>query len=90
MTLLDLVEIAGSVLILSAFAASQVRKLDPHSVSYLLFNIAGAAILAGIAAADRSWGFLLLEGTWTIVSAVSLVAVLAGRRATTEETSGRR
>jgi hypothetical protein len=81
MTFIDLVEIAGSLLILSAFAASQLRKLDAHSVAYLLLNIAGAAILAVIAAAHQSWGFLLLEGTWAIVSTASLVTVLRrGRR----------
>ena len=87
MTLIDLVEIAGSLLILAAFAASQLRRLDPHSAAYLILNIAGAAILAVIAAAHQSWGFLLLEGTWAIVSTVSLITVLAGRRAATEETS---
>jgi len=87
MTLIDLVEIAGSLLILSAFAASQLRKLDPHSVAYLVLNVGGAAILAVIAAVHRSWGFLLLEGTWAVVSAVSLVTVLTGRRAATEGTS---
>jgi hypothetical protein len=76
MTLVDLIEIAGSLLILAAFGASQLRKLDAHSVSYLLLNIAGGGILAAVAAADRSWGFLLLEGTWTIVSTISLISVL--------------
>ena len=41
---------------------------------YLVLNIVGAGILAMIAASQRSWGFLLLEGTWTIVSAISLAA----------------
>jgi hypothetical protein len=76
MTTVDLVEIGGSLLILAAFGASQARKLDPHSVVYLLLNVVGAGILAVIAAAHRSWGFLLLEGTWTVVSAISLVTVL--------------
>ena len=76
MTLVDLIEIVGSLLILAAFGASQLRKLDAHSVSYLLLNIAGAGILAVIAAAHRSWGFLLLEGTWTVVSTISLISVL--------------
>jgi hypothetical protein len=87
MILLDLVEIAGSLLILSAFAASQLRKLNPHSVGYLLLNIVGAAILAVIAAHHRSWGFLLLEGTWAVVSTISLVALLTRRQAATEEAS---
>jgi hypothetical protein len=79
MTPVSIVEIGGSLLILAAFAAAQLGRLDVHSVRYLLLNTAGAAVLTVIAAAHASWGFLLLEGTWTIVSALSLVSVLRGR-----------
>ena len=73
MTVIDLIEIAGSLSILAAFAAAQARRLDPHSALYLQLNFAGSAVLAVIAWLDRSWGFLLLEGTWAIVSAVALI-----------------
>jgi hypothetical protein len=76
----DVLEIIGAVLILAAFAAAQLRRLDAHSVPYLVLNVVGAGVLAAVAAADRSWGFLLLEGTWSIVSAVSLAQVLLTRR----------
>jgi hypothetical protein len=33
-----------------------------------------------IALAGERWGFLLLEGVWSIVSAASLVGVLLRRR----------
>jgi hypothetical protein len=81
MTLIDLIEIAGALLILVAYAAGQMRRLDAHSMPYLTLNVVGAGILAVIAAVDASWGFLLLEGTWTVVSAVSLAAVIRRRRA---------
>ena len=84
MHLIDLIEIVGALLILAAFAASQLRRLDAHSVPYLVLNVLGAGVLAAIAAVDRSWGFLLLEGTWTIVSVVSLVGVLRARRSTVD------
>jgi hypothetical protein len=35
-------------------------------------------VLAVIAWVDERWGFLLLEGVWSIVSAVSLVALSGG------------
>jgi len=79
MHIVDLVEIIGSLLILAGFAASQLGKLDAHSVPYLVLNIVGSAILAVIAAGQQSWGFLLLEGTWAIVSTASLVARLIRR-----------
>jgi hypothetical protein len=73
MTLLDIAEIGGSVLILLAFAASQAGRWSPHSVAYLAFNLAGSAVLAVIALTHQSWGFLLLEGTWALVSAYALI-----------------
>ncbi|WP_163508461.1 CBU_0592 family membrane protein [Fodinicola acaciae] len=85
MTLVDIIEIVGSLLILAAFAATQARRLDPHSMTYLVLNVTGSAILAVIAAVHLSWGFLLLEGTWAIVSAVSLVRLLRRRPETQPE-----
>ena len=75
-----MIEIAGSLLILTAFAAAQKGMLDIRSRSYLMLNVLGSAVLAVIALHDRSWGFLLLEGTWAVVSAVSLVSTLHGPR----------
>jgi hypothetical protein len=82
------VEVGGSLLILAAFATAQTGRLDVRSVPYLVLNVAGAAVLATIAAAHSSWGFLLLEGTWTIVSAISLVSVLRRRRAPERVSAG--
>ncbi|WP_329108444.1 hypothetical protein OG792_07205 [Micromonospora sp. NBC_01699] len=79
MTTLDLIEVLGALLILAAFAANQLRRMDPHSVRYLLLNVVGAGILAVLAAIHHSWGFLLLEGTWTIVSLISLAHTLLPR-----------
>jgi len=72
-------ELAGAVCILAAFTLGQLRLLGQHSLVYLLLNLAGSAVLAVIALADERWGFLLLEGVWSIVSAASLVGVLRGR-----------
>ncbi|GAA4446292.1 CBU_0592 family membrane protein [Phytohabitans houttuyneae] len=76
MTLIDLIEIGGSLLILTAFAGAQMGRLDGRSRPYVILNLAGSAVLAVIALSHQSWGFLLLEGTWAVVSAISLAAVL--------------
>ncbi|HET8680942.1 MAG TPA: hypothetical protein VFM54_03555 [Micromonosporaceae bacterium] len=80
MHLPDLIEIAAALLILAAFAGAQLRRLDAHRLPYLVLNLVGAAILAVLAAADRDWGFLLLEGVWTVVSAASLAGLVYRRR----------
>lgn len=75
MHVIDLVEIAGSLLILVAFVAGQTRHLRPDSRTALSLNLAGSATLAVIALRQASWGFLLLEGSWALVSAASLTVV---------------
>jgi hypothetical protein len=69
----QIAQIVGALLILGAFVLAQRKKLDTNSTVYLLLNVVGAAILAVVAAADRDWGFLMLEGVWAIVSAWGLV-----------------
>jgi hypothetical protein len=69
------------VLILAGYALGQLRVLDQHSLVYLVLNLVGSFVLAVIAWVDERWGFLLLEGVWSIVSAISLsVAVRRARR----------
>jgi hypothetical protein len=78
----QLVQIAGSLLILAAFAASQAGRLPIDSQRYLVLNFVGSAILAVLAWIDQQWGFLLLEGVWAIVSLGSLVQLVRGRTPT--------
>jgi hypothetical protein len=77
-TMVVALEIAGALCILAGFTLGQMGRLDQHSVVYLILNLVGSSVLAVIAFADQRWGFLLLEGVWSIVSAVSLISVLRG------------
>jgi hypothetical protein len=70
----QLVQIAGAVAILTAFALAQLGRLDQRSTLYLTLNLVGAAVLAVLAYHERQWGFFLLEGVWTLVSAYGFVA----------------
>ncbi len=74
----QLVQICGSLLILTAFAASQAGRLPIDSQLYLVLNFVGSAILAVLAWIDQQWGFLLLEGVWALVSLWSLVQLIRG------------
>lgn len=75
----QLVQIAGALLILAAFAGAQFGRLDPRSLSYLWLNLVGAVILGILAAYEEQLGFLLLETVWAIVSLVGLIQVLRER-----------
>ncbi len=83
----QLLQIAGAVAILAAFIALQVGAVDAVSWPYLILNLVGASILAVVAAADRDWGFLLLETVWTAVSGWSVIRKIRdGRSATAGST----
>jgi hypothetical protein len=64
----SMLQIVGAVLVLAAFVAAQARWLSQQHLAYLLLNTVGAAILAVLAYQERQWGFLMLEGVWTLVS----------------------
>jgi len=76
-----MVELVGAVLILSAFVLAQLGRVTTGSVSYLSLNVVGSGILAVVAAIDGDTGFLLLEGVWAAVSALSLLRLVVVRPA---------
>ena len=78
----QLVQILGSLLVLTAFAAAQRGTLSTGSRAYLALNLTGSVVLAVLAAHERQWGFLLLEAVWALVSAWSLVHRFRGNTST--------
>jgi hypothetical protein len=75
----QILQILGAVLILIAYLLAQLRLLNDRSIPYLLLNLSGSAVLAVLAASGREWGFLLLEGSWAVVSLISLIALTRPR-----------
>jgi hypothetical protein len=71
----QVVQIAGALLILAAFAALQAGRLGAESRLYLLLNLVGSLILAVLAWVEDQYGFLLLETAWAAVSAWSLYRI---------------
>ena len=75
----QLIQVAGSLLILAAYAAAQRGALNPRSLTYQVMNLIGSAVLAVEAALHQQWGFLLLEAVWAVVSTAGLLRVLRER-----------
>jgi hypothetical protein len=69
----QLAQIAGSLLVLVPFVLSQLGRMDARSLTVLLLNLAGSSILAADAVISSQWGFLLLEGSWAVVSAIGFM-----------------
>jgi hypothetical protein len=75
----QVVQVAGALMILAAFAALQLGRISAVSRGYLVLNLVGSVILAVLALHEEQWGFVLLETVWAIVSGWSLIQVLRGR-----------
>lgn len=79
--MLQLISVLGALAILAAYAANLFGFIQPSNLWYSVANFLGAAVLTVVAVVDRQLGFLLLEGTWALVSLWGIVSVLRGRGA---------
>ena len=78
--MLQAVSVVGASLILLAFTANMLGRLDTTRLSYQISNFSGSAILTGVAVIEVQLGFILLEGTWALVSLWGMIRVLRGAR----------
>jgi hypothetical protein len=65
----QIVSLVGAILILAAFAAQQHGRLAAETRTYQILNLIGGFFLCIAAVATRQIGFILLEGSWTVMSA---------------------
>jgi len=72
----QIISLLGAILILFAFASVQMRRMEPESVPYQSLNLFGGLCLCVAAVAAMQYGFILLEGSWTVLSAQGLWRVI--------------
>jgi hypothetical protein len=77
--MVQLIQLAGAMLVLAGFGLNQLGVLSSASSTYLALNIVGAGVLAALAFAGQQWGFLLLEGVWATMALVALMTRARGR-----------
>ena len=78
--MIQVLSLLGAVAILAAYAANQFGRLHTSNLSYSVANAVGAATLTVVALLEEQWGFLLLEGVWTLVSLAAIARVASRRR----------
>ena len=86
----DALQLAGALAVLAAFISVQLGVIAPSSPTSLGLNLAGSAVLAGLALHEQFWGFLLLEGVWALVSAWGLLSRSGGPSSRARRRSRRR
>ena len=69
----QLASLVGAAMILAAYVAYQRGWLGREHRSYNALNFVGSAILAWVAIVDRRWGFIVLEGSWALLSLPALL-----------------
>lgn len=69
----DALGFAGVALLLLAFLLNLLKVVDQGSRVYISLNLLGAGMACAASALIRYMPFVLLEGTWAIVSFVALL-----------------
>jgi len=68
---------AGVTLLLIAFFLNLTKRLSQDSWPYLGFNVVGAGLAAYSSYLISFFPFVVLEGTWTVVTAVAVARKLS-------------
>lgn len=84
MTTVLALEFVGALGILVPFALFQMNKTSQHSQLYLWLNLFGSALLTVVAWLHHQWGFVILQGVWTLVTAWSIGKLLYQRTSSPE------
>lgn len=76
----DLIGFIGVLLILIAYFLNLNHKLDSSDIRYILMNLIGAILACLASILMKYYPFILLEGTWTLVSIVALFKYLKNKK----------
>ena len=66
----------GALLVLTAYAGNQTKRLTTDDLSYQVLNLIGGTVLCLAAIGVRQAGLILMEGAWAVISLVGLIRVL--------------
>ena len=76
MNTVDLLGFIGVSMILIAYFLNLNNRLDSNDIKYILLNLFGGMLACLASLLMQYYPFVLLEGTWTIVSIIALIKYL--------------
>lgn len=76
LNLYDWIGFAGVAILLLAFLLNLLKKIPSNSLAYIMMNIIGAGLACLASWLIQYIPFVILEGTWTIVSVIALFSYL--------------
>jgi hypothetical protein len=80
MTLTDWTGAIGVTILLIAFLLNLTGSISKGGFVYLFLNTVGAATACVASGMLRYWPFIVLEGCWTLVSAMGLLLLFKKRK----------
>jgi hypothetical protein len=72
----DIIGSVGVAIILIAYFMNTAKLLPADGKAYYVLNIIGAALAAYASFLINYWPFVILEGTWTLVSIYGLMRAM--------------
>jgi hypothetical protein len=73
MTTTDSIGFIGVTILLIAYFLNLTDKIGKDSVVYLQMNFFGAGLACLASVLMNYWPFIILEGSWALVSAIGIV-----------------
>jgi len=69
----NIIGFIGVFILLIAFLLNLLGRLSQKSIGYIILNIIGAGLACLASVLINYVPFIILEGTWTIVSIIALI-----------------
>ena len=80
MNLSDWIGFTGVTILLITFLLNLLKKISTTSLLYILMNVIGAGLACLASVMINYIPFIILEGAWTLVSFISLIQVILGKK----------
>jgi hypothetical protein len=76
LSLFDIAGLTGVALILAAYAAAQLKRLDPTRPPALVMNLVGACLILLSLTRAFNLSAVIVEGAWALIALFGLIRAL--------------